>query len=92
MSSSEKRIQILKALAFLKGQGEKDVIALGFDVLDAKLRDPATCERCKRQIPPWTACTIIVPSSPLEPPKEIVGRTKGWAFHNECFEGLGEQR
>jgi len=91
-NTDKQKIAILKALAFLRSQGKRDLIILGFDILDAKLTEATICERCKRPIPPWTACTLIVPSDPLAPPKEVVGRTRGWAFHNSCFDELKHER
>ena len=57
----------------------------GFDVLDAKLTTPARCKRCGEIIPAGRWCIIIVPSDPLKPVREVVGPTKGWAYHKECW-------
>jgi len=59
---------------------------MSFDVLEAKLTEPGKCNRCGKVIKPGIRCILMIPSHPLEPVKEVVGKVEGYAFHVKCYE------
>jgi len=59
---------------------------MSFDVLEAKLTEPAKCNKCGKVIKLGVWCILLIPSNPFEPVKEVVGKVEGYAFHRECYE------